>query len=283
MKRTFQFLMAVCAFVVAFSSCTKEGQYLPKEKISQIVYTKSYTEAITGITVSSTEKEEWNWGGDLLNFIDYYNSTGTRYNTTLFRYDDQKRIVEIQDGDGSAKFDYDDNQIDEIELYDQFGHETGKIEFEHKGGKVVAINVKNYDFAQKGFNPLRFIFPESLAEMMMKNASKSSDTRYTLTWKGNNVKTVEAIGSTRSSANYTYDNKTNPFLGLYNVLVSQRGSLMFSTNNVVQMVYKDDNTNLTEDYSYSYDGNYPTRVSWVSTASGLIGNYKENHVKEYRY
>lgn len=284
MKKTFQVLIALCALAVAFPSCTKEGQYMPKKKISEIVYTRSYKDAATGVTISSTEREVWTWGRDVLNFIDYYDANGNRQNTAVFRCDGQNRIESIEDNAGTAKFDYDNNVIEEIEFLNKAGNESGKVEFEHKGGKVSAITLKgDLGGAKNGFNPLRLFFPETLADLMVKNASKAADTRYAFTWKGNNVAAIEVSGSSRASASFTYDDKQNPFRGFLHMMSGLNTSVLFSANNMLQMVYDGDGTEVTEDYAYTYDGNFPTRMTWKHKTTGVFGEYLENREREYRY
>lgn len=39
MKKTLALMVAFFALTVVFTSCTKEGQYMPNKKISEIVYT----------------------------------------------------------------------------------------------------------------------------------------------------------------------------------------------------------------------------------------------------
>ena len=285
MKKTFALMTVVLVAAVAFTSCTKEGQYNPKKKISKIVYASSGVEPLTGFTITDTTKEVWTWEGDILSYIDYYNHRGNRTHTALFRYDDKKRIKEIDDNDRKLVFDYDDNLIEEIEYYDRFGSLEQKVEFEHTGNKITAIIVEgSADYGQKSFNPLRYFIPEDVAETMMKNASKGTTTRYDLTWTGKNVTKMECVGQTRATWNYSYDNKINPFKGFFDLFTS--GYLMlFSANNITKTDYSGDDGNSTVDYSYVYDGKYPVKKQYEGMyyGGGLFPDHPMTFVTEYIY
>ena len=55
MKKTFALMIAVFAVAMVFTSCTKEGQYMPTKKISEIVYTRSHK---TGEVIVSTKMDD---------------------------------------------------------------------------------------------------------------------------------------------------------------------------------------------------------------------------------
>ena len=282
MKKTFALMTVVLVAAVAFTSCTKEGQYNPKKKISEIVFNSSYVETISGITITDTRKEVWTWNGDLLSFIDYYNSRGERLYTESFRYDDKNRIAEIHNSDQKLVFDYDDNLIDEITYYDSHNSIVEKIEFEHKGGKITSIMVEGSDdYGQKSFNPLRYFLPEDVAETVMKSASKGV-THYTLTWTGKNITKMEASGQTNATWEFTYDDKVNPFKSLFD-LFNSGYAMMLSSNNVTRSVYTTDNERSTVDYTYVYDGKYPVKKQYQTVYSGYFSNYPVNCVYEYKY
>lgn len=286
MKKTFATVLAVFAFALVFTSCTKEGQYMPSKKISEIVHTSSY-KTLTGLEISNTEREVWTWNGKLLSYIDYYDANGDRANTSLFRYDDQNRIDEINYGTSTAKYDYDNGLLDEIEVINDNGTLRGKFEFEHKGNRITAIDIVTSggkSMEALPFNPLRFVLPENAAEKVMECAAAKGTIRVILTWTGNNVTTIEGSGMYAFNYQYKYDDKTNPFKGLIDM--SENVDLvLFSENNIIhEEITISGSTDIT-DYSYVYDGMYPVKREWETKGYSPMEmfEYTIKHVVEYKY
>lgn len=284
MKKTFVLMIAVFAMVVAFTSCEKEGQYMPKKKISRIVYTHSHK--IGDLTISTTESEKWVWGGDVLNYIDIYNSDGDRTNTLIFRYDDDKRIEEVEDNDYSVKYDYDDGHLDEIVILNKLsGKLLKKMEFGYKGSKLETIDVTTDSKGSKplSFNPLRFVIPDEVAEMMLSNDATKGTVRYTVTWAGKNISGITSDGSDRNYVKWTYDEMVNPFKGFFNTTYGI--DEMYSANNAVREEYSSDGKVTVTDYSYEYNGKYPTKVQYQTESSTLVPGYTltVDNVITYQY
>lgn len=283
MKKTLVSLLAVFAFTIVFTSCTKEGQYMPSKKISEIVRVRSHK--VGELVVSSTESERWTWNGKVLSYIDYYNADGDRTRTALFRYDKDNRIEEVEVGVYSIKYDYDNNHLDDIEVVNtNSGAKVQEMEFTYDGGKLATIDVKTND--GKGaesylFNPLRFVVPENMAEMVMSQSAVKGTQRYTFTWTGNNI--TEMTDGRGNSVKYSYDKNTNPFKGFLNV--EQTFDLTYSANNVIRQELYDNGALTVLDYEYVYDGKYPTRVKYQSESSTLVPGYTlmVDHVTEYKY
>lgn len=282
MKKTFVSLLAIFAVIIVFTSCTKEGQYMPSKKISEIVYVHSHK--VGDLVVSTTESEKWTWNGKMLSYIDYYNADGDRTSTALFRYDNDNRLEEIEGGIYNVKYDYENNHIDDVEVVDvSTGKEVQKIEFSYKSGKVATIDVTTYD--AKGaasciINPLRFILPDNVAEMVTSQSAEKGTTRYTLTWTGKNITELSAPGC---SVKWTYDNNTNPFKGFFNM--DLHFDQIYSANNVVRQDLTLDGKSTTIEFDYVYDGKYPTRVKYQSESSTLVPGYTltVDNVTEYKY
>lgn len=286
MKKSLVSVLAIFAFAIVFTSCTKEGQYMPSKKIKEIVYTDYYRTA-AGLDISTTEREVWTWNGKLLSYIDYYDANGDREGTSLFRYDDQNRIDEINYGTYSAKYDYDNGLIDEIEVFNANGTVRGKYEFEHKGNKITAIEMvtgTGKSMASLPFNPLRFILPESAAEKVMECAASKGTIRVTLTWSGNNVSVLEGDGMFSFTEKYQFDNKTNPFRGLLNMGENFDYSI-FSQNNIVHLESIINGVTEETDYGYEYDGKYPVKMEWETTGYSPMEmfEYTVKHVTEFKY
>lgn len=265
MKKTFALMIAVFAVTMVFTSCTKEGQYMPKKRVSEIVYTRSY-KTISGLQLSFTERDVWNWNGKLLNYIDYYDANGNRTATTMFRYDNENRIEEIDYKDAVAKFDYDDGLIDEIKIYRNDGSLRGKYEFEHKGNRLVSITADgSKSLASLPFNPLSFFMPETAAQKVLECEATKGISRVLFTWTGNNVSALDITGDKKVSYKWSYDKMTNPFKGLVDMGDPELSLYCFSENNVVREECTEDGTTFVEDYTYTYDGKFPTKKTWKSS------------------
>lgn len=283
MKKTFVMMMAVVAFAMAFTACEKEGQYAPKQKISEIKHTQTY-KTLTGTEISRTEREVWTWNGKLLSYIDYYDANDNR-TTTIFRYDKDNRVVEINYGDATAKFNYDNDLIQDIQFFNPAGKLEEKYELEHKGKTVMAINVTVNDkksLSAPRFNPLRLFIPEDAADKVLEKSQAKGTTRIILTWAGNNVTELNMSGEYNFSYKWTYDDKINPLKGLfYNLNLDET----FSANNVIrEEVTAGSNTSATN-YSYVYDNKKcPVKVTWESTMNFEdIVDLPVTCVDEYQY
>jgi len=259
-------MIAVFVAAMFFTSCEKEGVYEPKQKISEIKHNR-YHALPSGTTISNNEREVWNWNGKVLSYIDYYNAKDERTGTTLFRYDENNRISEINYGSNTAKFNYVDNLINEIEIFNTNGAKIGKFELEHKGSKVSAMNVTLNDdksLITLPFNPLSLFIPENAADKVLECSNTKGTTHVSLTWTGKNVTAMEMKGSYNVSYKWTYDEYNNPYKGLFDVDALSMDAI-FSANNVVREVISQGSSSSTTDFTYIYDGkNCPVKKSWES-------------------
>lgn len=272
MKKTVALMIVTLAVAMFFTACTKDGQYMPKKKISKIVYTQS--SKVEGLTVSTTQSEKWTWGGDLLSLIDYYDNAGDRVRTEVFRYDADNRLEEMEDATHNVKYTYNnDNRLEVIEVREvATGKLVSKMELGYKGSKLATIDVTSNE--EKGvksvaFNPLRFFVPENAAEVVMSTpATKGSTVRYMLTWTGNNITemTSEPFGY---SVKWTYDDKINPFKGFLN-LNDLTVSQTHSKNNIVRQEYVAQGNKIVRDFTINYDGNYPIKTKYQAESSTFV-------------
>ena len=223
----------------------------------------------------------------MLSYIDYYDANGNRTSTSLFRYDSENRIEEINYGTATAKYDYDNGLLDEIEIINANGTLRGKFEFEHKGNKITAIDIvtnggKSMEVLP--FNPLRFVLPESAAEKVMEGASTRGTIRVLFTWTGNNVTTLEGSGMDAFNYQYKYDDKTNPFKGLIN-MGEDVDFVLFSENNIIHEEATINGSTDITDYSFVYDGKYPVNMEWETKGYSPMEmfEYTIKNVVEYKY
>lgn len=271
MKKFFKLMIAISVLSSAFSACTKEseqdGLYNPKKKISEIVYQNKGVQY--GQTYYTITKEIWTWNGNQLTSIDFGSGDGAyHYRTTMFRYDNKSRIEEMEIvGFRTYIFDYKDDVINVINCYDQIGDFIGKYEFKHKDNKISEIIIQGPDDNAKDalFNPLRFFLPDNTAEMVMNSTSKGT-THYKFSWSGNNVSKIEISDAANATATYKYkyDNKSNPFKSLYNLMDIAYAAIC-SANNATQIVYHMDDKDITVNYTYVYEDNYPVEKSRTYT------------------
>lgn len=283
MKKIFTLMIAVFSLAMAFTSCSKdmEGVYAPKKKISEII--RKNTSVQQGQYVNTGYKEVWIWNGRLLASIGYENLSygGPVSSTVYFHYDNKNRIKEEVLGGYKYVFDYDGDIIDEVKYYNQDGTEIRKFEFEHDGNKISAITIQDLDndVKESMFSPLHFFLPANTAELLMKNPSKGT-TRYELTWSGDNISKIEVSGpSATNESHYKYDGKINPYKGLYDLLDLGYAAIG-SSNNPTQIVnHQNGSDDVTYDYTYTYEGDYPVKRQYKYVQDGKTWTA----ITEYRY
>lgn len=290
-------LVAVMALGLFFVSCNKEGQFTPKNKIDRVCYSDSYKYEVydngywnvqSQGSTSKYVKEIWNWDGKLLKSISYYNEDGDLRYTENYEYDG-KRLVSISWGSaGRYTFTYNNGKITSIDGYEGTEKMVSYV-FAHKGGKITEIKVTNYD-AKKGAsiptaaNALRFFihsadmqsFDEMMARMAAKMTAKDIDSYIIqLDWDGSNISEMTYLeGSYKETIEYKYDNKVNPYYGLFDIS-EYDGIQILSKNNVTRYVADDsDNSHWENDYVYTYDGKVPTMQT---------STYNRNFDSDYRY
>jgi hypothetical protein len=299
-------LVAVLAMGLLFASCNKEGQFNPKKKIDRVCYssTSKYEVYQDGYwstsSSSSTDKyvsEIWNWDGKLLKGITYYSSDGELRYTENYEYDG-KRLVSISWGNaGRFAFNYEKGKIASIDYFN--GTVKGaSYDFTHENGKITNIKVTNYD-SKKGaavpfpVNAMRFFIPsactESFVELMAKideraNTKEIETYDIKIEWDGKNVAKVTYIEGAYSESNeYAYDNKKNPYYGLFDI--DEFGvTEILSQNNVTRRVYRDsDNDYKERDYVYTYEGNFPTMQTCSYTNNYDTYRYSYTNIYYYEY
>ena len=276
MKKSIIFCLCV-AVIALFSACNKdpEGVYNPSKKIQKVFTVNEDGEKVL--------TEVWQWDGDVLTAIGYYDYDGTLAFMNRFSYDSKNRLIAM-DGDGAhADYIYDGNKIDKVVMTAD-GVEVGSYEFEHKGNKIseIKIDMDIFDgwgdddlgWDKKGVvYPLYFMMPEAfpMLEAAFKECSKDSkgdQVKIRLNWGGNNVKSMEVsfniMGMNMTEkADITYDNKNNPMYGSFAAMSSTVvGNLFLNKNNplTVKTSYMGQVLG-TSDYTYEYEGDYPVKVT----------------------
>lgn len=299
-------LVAVLALGLFFVSCNKEGQFTPKNKIDRVCYSGTYKYEVYSDGYWSTQnnsntskyiQEIWNWDGKLLKSITYYNSDGEMSYTENYEYDG-KRLVSISWGSaGRYTINYEKGKISSIEAYDG----TVKMfsaDFTHENGKITNIRCTDYDNKSSvnalPLNVFRFFIPEASMESIAMSLAKIHEKATTkdiysydikIEWDGKNVSKVTwEEGAYWESNEYTYDNKLNPYAGLFDL--DEFGvTEILSKNNVTRRVYRDsDNDYKERDYIYTYDGKVPTMqtCSYTNTYDNYRYSYTDIYYYEYK-
>lgn len=305
MKKTI-LLGAIWVLGLFFVSCEKEGQYTPKNKIDRISLSGSTTlqvhlndvwNDVGTNTVSQYVSEIWNWDGKMLKSITHYNSSGELERTENYEYDG-KRLVSVSWGTaGRYTISYDKGKIASIDGYNG----TEKVityVFTHENGKVSKIAVTNYKAKKAAgiplpINTLRFFIPnaniQALKEML-ESAEAKSNTKdiksydLKIEWSGKNISKMTLIQDAYTfTTNYSYDDKTNPFYGLFDIEENGFPQIM-SKNNVTRMVAEDSDNNHDErDYIYTYEKDLPTMQTCSFKQATGDANYRYAITSIYSY
>ena len=288
MKKSFLSIVTLItvAMMLVFASCTKDGVYKPKKKISKI-----YETVQTDPNPERILKETWTWDGKLLSKVDYGDGA-----VVSFKYD-KNQLVAITSGDSRSEFNYDSKgkYIDNVKCYDDndlivtytFTHNDKNLisgyEMEYNGGLFDKNCVRLVE------NVFRFLAPEiaqNEAQEFVKNANSNlkGDHKYKVefTYDGKNI--IGATTNDGETYTYTYTEYKNPFYGL----LSEWGIEGFSKNAVASYVRKVDGM---PDYNYTYtyqvDGKVPTQAtenfSWTISMGGINSSHTETTVTDYEY
>lgn len=266
---------ATVALLCCFSSCTKEGVYSPKKKISAVYYSASEKvsylspetqEWITEVDYSITKRlqEKWNWDGKTLQSIVYYepmydendNVTTVPVDTVKFKYDGNQLTEITGDGNSRYEFVYDGRKLKEINMYSR-GRLANTMIVTHDGNKITKLifpNANGYD--KKSPKEMRcdltlfrlLVTDMDVADNIFKSLSKASkskganeETVLEFKYDGNNVSeyTISISGVMAIKSMYEYDNKNNPYCDFFGYIFLDGGeeSLAgpFCENNVTKV------------------------------------------------
>jgi hypothetical protein len=304
-------IAAIALMAVAFVSCQKDGVYNPKHKIAK-VYNEWTTTTVTtdesgSRTVTDVQNpyvaQEWTWGDKTLSSVMHKASDGKVYETISYTYDDKNRISGCSCGNEKAEYVYnDDKKLQSIKITDGPDY-TMTIEITYDGKVPASVKtVSSYSFKNlstfaKSVIP-SYISEAIEAEQMHSKATVSSTYNSTIEWDGKNISQVVTTGENgyKYTTNYEYDNKANPFKGMYGSMAEAYQSdadydVAYSKNNVVKKTVSRVNGNETRtvvtEYAYEYDGKMPSKITYTDeNEETVLGvNYKTTyvHVTTYEY
>lgn len=280
---------ATILLALAFTSCKKDGQYAPKEKISKVYVSTS----------NSPEKHlecVWTWDDKKLSKIDYLYGFGDVFWTETFKYDSKNRIERVEDlkFNEYVQYTYDGNKLKGMEYYCD-GELWQTTTFTYDGNKISRMDlVINNGITIANKARFSLIPKEFKNKISPKNDGSGYEVSIELTWDGDNVSYMK-MTSTNSGeyhgehysyeylqeCNYTYDNKLNPMKGLWNMgNMTDEECMMFSgvfsKNNVTSITCKEtesytengqtetDTYTFVRNYNIAYDGKFPTEIMLTS-------------------
>ncbi len=282
MKKTVKFILAIAVVAMTVASCQKEGQFNPSKKISR----QTITTTENGETTIS--RLEYQWDGNKLKQTQYY-SDNQIGGIVSYTYDKKNRISQIEYVNTSypeypetAKYTYNGNVLEKIDYY-RWSTDEGKdilIEtrtFTHDGKKISKIEVSLHSIFSKSLsttldNASLFFFPDEIATTIAKD-EKSAAIKgelyktYQFTWEKDNISKMEiARNGYKTTYSYTYDNGKNPLYGLFDSFSTSDYDDVLSKNNILTINGSrvEDNVTVTMkpiNYTYDYDGKYPTSKS----------------------
>lgn len=223
----------LCALVLIFCSCTtKEGRFRPDKRLVA-VYEQSYT-LLNGDTLYVEPRslvERLDWDGNTLNSITYYSGSSVVMQE-VFSYDSKHRVITASlSGDYTTLYHYNGDQMDSITLLNAQGKYVSSVAFTHGRSRIKTVTYNNC----------------------------ATGAAYKLSWDGDNVaKMVSEDESQAPSREYSYDNKKNPYQGLF-------CWWMIEHNDDLMSVICPNNWLRSSDvsYSYSYASEYPVERTRV--------------------
>lgn len=279
--RKFSLFLTLMLLLAASSSCDEEiienGAYYPERKIIKM-YENSW---------SGGEKmlfAVWNWDGDKLKTIDYYNYKGEIDYTEYYIYNEDGRIgfVNCPELEEMIKYEYDGNKLSKAFYYEKGSMET-EYDFVYEGNKISEIgytmseNDVKKDSKRMSFDPVSIILPKhdlvKIEKMARKNnLRKDEEIRIPikLEWNEDNISkmsveiTFENIKA-GMSMEYKYDGMINPFMNILTLYPEETLNFECSKNNVTEIITTEfignEEENMSNSYttfiSYTYNGKYP--------------------------
>ena len=300
-------LIAVLALGLFFVSCNKEGQFNPKNKIDRIYHSGTYKHEVNVLgewEISETEdqpkyvSEIWNWEGKVLKSISYYNSEGRLDNTENFEYDGKRLVAISREGESDRwVLNYEKGKLSSMEFFEG-SNKMISYEITHDKGKISEMKLnffssKKAAMAMFPMNALRFFIPAASTENMMMAMAKITEKHTTkdvytinikIEWDGKNIsKEIFSIGTDTDTYEFTYDQKLNPYYGLFDI-GENSSEVVMSKNNVTQYVHRDSDNGYSEQkYTYTYDGNFPSTKYETYSYGADIDRYTYTNTYYYEY
>lgn len=304
MKKNFLTICLVASYMMLINvSCKKDESYNPKQKISTIEVAQDYlTETLVNGVVQHSESdavprflaERWNWDGNVLKSIIYYDETGDS-SEEKFEYEG-KQLKAIVTNEGRCELTYSNGKIVSVDYLNKSGNREKVYEMTYEKNKISKISETHFN--KSGHNNslgirslLRFILPNGNVEAVNGTLAKLSARGLKgeehwrdlyFHWNGDNISSVEvdALNGNTFNTTYEYDNNDNPYYRLFD-MASLAFTSMFSKNNVTK--WSDEYT--TTKNVYTYSGSFPQSCKETQVSEFSFGNelYRDTYTTYFYY
>ena len=282
MKRL-SFILIIAVICSVMVSCNKEGRYNPKKKISQVSFCLSEKdemwnghEWVTTREYSNPEYvgQVWNWKGNQLESVDFYEADGQLMANYHFVYKNAKiTTIECNGGESRYEFVYKNGLLTTMEFYSgstcdfvyEYTYSKGKIQ------KIVFTPLSGKSAVTQELLPVELLAGLPPLPDEDEKALRDDKREYYFYWDGDNVEQLAfRQGSYAADYYFTYDKMLNPLRG---VKLDQVASQLFyasfpltmSKNNISRCIVESNGGTDVYDHAYTYDGKYPVVMTWIST------------------
>ena len=312
MKKTC--LFALLALALAFTACKKdedENNNVQNRKIDKI-YTEwaYYRPDADSWVVQKHLSEVWEWDGEQLKSISYYNDGGFYESKASFSYQNNKLdniMMSNNTGDtGMWKYIYQNGMLVSVLEYVN-SEQVADIQLAYTGNNVTKIAYTRNDLAKGNattkplLNPI-FYIDASLYHKLLTYTERENNSKdwsgtyvYELEWEqGNCIRLKATLEGDTDVEDYIYDNKINPF---HSSFFGQHDpghgvnlySYCFPTSPNNISICKTSTTygyEVIEAYTYTYDGEYPIVLEknlQSYTIDGVPQNWQQREVVYFEY
>lgn len=246
MTKTHKLLTLALAATLAFAACGKDDETTtpttPTDGEKRIKWRETYHyehDSSEEYTHGHFSRTKLTWEGDKLK----------RYEA--FDDDNSSR--------GYCEISYENGLAKEFRMYDENGEIRRTATFFYTGDKVTRVHTTSYDDGES-----EYTYEYNSAGEVVK-VNRPSGSTITCTWENGNI--VEARFSSGGMETYTYDNKVNPGQALSVFAYVEPAPVYFSRNNIVSSTYTEEGHEDRDDYTYTYNGDYPTSQKHSYSAS----------------
>ena len=253
-------IFAIAIAVVLFTSCEDQpGVYKPKKKISKVFVREEGK--------SEYLKEEWEWNGEKVYSIAYYNEIGFK-GKDIYMYDGDRVSKIVDDQEYHVEYFYNGKQFEKIKYYDPNGVLLLDIALEYNGKKVSKLIIQGYQnkleqhtisMVERGFMG-KLLSKEGMKIVAEKLANQSKEIfNVNLQYEGDNL--ISVNDGTWDDTYSDYDTHSNIWYNFFPFSYYRFISFnVFSKNNPGKFVTKSKFGVSTTTHSYTYDGDFPVRI-----------------------
>ncbi len=258
MTKTHKLLTLALSATLAFAACGKDDETTtpttPTDGEKRIEWRETYRyvhDSSEEYTQGRFSRIKCTWEGDKLK----------RYEA--FDDDNSSR--------GYCEISYENGLAKELRMYEENGEIRRTATFFYTGDKVTRVRTTSYD--DEGTWEGEYTYEYNSAGEVVK-VNRPSGSTITYTWENGNI--VEARFSSGGMETYTYDNKVNPDQALSVIAYVEPAAQGFSRNNIVSSTYTEEGYEDRDDYTYTYNGDYPTSQKH-SYSSSYSSSYSESY------